>query len=275
MDTNTATTNPTNETPAADAQQTSGLPSDVQEQEAIGSQLDFSLTDAVKEKFITKDGKLLGKYDNLEQLAEAHKFLQDKHAMYVDDTKKAERDVATELEKQQTTIKQQETINSLIPEFRANNMQLTPEMEQKLTETGLDIRDVKLGALELEKKVSHVHSLVGGKENWEATKEYLSTVISPEQLEAINQDLMGSNSDFTVMGMYNAYQQSLKDGTPQQRISGDSTTVKSATGYESKAQLYADREYLSTPAGRNDTNAQKRYRQRLANTDLGSLGIRA
>lgn len=273
METNT-TTNPTNEAPTTGVQ-ASGLPSDVQEQEAIGSQLDFSLTDAVKEKFITKDGKLLGKYDNLEQLAEAHKFLQDKHAMYVDDTKKAERDVAAELEKQQATVKQQETINSLIPEFMANNMQLTPEMEQKLTDTGLDIRDVKLGALELEKKVNHVHSLVGGKENWEAAKQYLSTVISPEQLEAINQDLMGSNSDFTVMGMYNAYQQSLKDGTPQQRISGDSQVPKSASGYESKAQLYADREYLSTPAGRNDANAQKRYRQRLANTDLSSLGIRS
>ena len=253
----------------------SQLPSDVKEANDALANLDFSLNDSVKEKYLTKDGKLLGKYETLEQLAEAHKYLQDKHAMYVDDTKKQEKEVGSEIAQQQAQAKQQETIKSLIPEFMANNMELTPELEQKVIDAGVDIRDVKLGAIEIREKVNHVHDLVGGKENWEATKAYLGSKMSEADFAKINEDLMGANSDYTVLGMYNAYKASLDGSEPKARINGDSITPKAQSGYQSRAQLYADRQYLNTPAGKKDTVALSKYRAKLGMTDLGSLGIKA
>lgn len=249
------------------------LPSDVAEQSALESMLDFRLTDDVKQKYVTKDGKLLGKYENLEQLAEAHKFLQDKHAMYVDDTKKQEREILSGVEQEQVRLKQQDTIMSMLPEFMANNMELTPEIEAKATEAGIDIRDLKLGALELKDKVTHVHQLVGGRENWEATKAYLADKLSPQEFEKINQDLIGSNSDYTVLGMYNSYKASLIGNEPTARIVGE-TSIKTAKGYENRLALFKDREYLNTPAGQKDQIAKKRYNEKLALTDLNQLGIK-
>jgi hypothetical protein len=250
------------------------LPSDVAEQRDIESRLNFNLTDDVKEKYVTKDGKLLGKYETLEQLAEAHKFLQDKHAMYVDDTKKQEREVLSGVEQEQQNLKKQQTLMSMLPTFMANNMELTPELEAKAVEVGIDIRDLKLGALELKDKVNHVHQLVGGKENWEATKAYLSDKLSPQDFEKINQDLVSANSDYTVLGMYNAYKASLDGTEVRTRISGD-TAVKTSKGYENRLALFKDREYLNTPAGRKDQLAKKRYDEKLALTDLNQLGIKS
>ena len=256
------------------AQEPTSLPSDVDEQAQQLSNLNFELTDEVKEKFLTKDGKLLGKYETLEQLAEAHKFLQDKHAMYVDDTKKQEKDVLTSVEQEQQNLKKQETLMSIVPTFLANNMELTPDIEAKAAEAGIDVRDLKLGALELKDKVNHVHELVGGKENWDATKAYLADKLTPEDYERINQDLLGANSDYTVLGMYNAYKASLDGSEPRTRLSGEST-VKTAKGYDSRMALFKDREYLNSPSGKKDQIAQKRYRDKLALTDLTQLGIKA
>ena len=254
--------------------QPSTLPSDVDAQQELESKLDFSLTDSVKEKFLTKDGKLLGKYESLEQLAEAHKYLQDKHAMYVEDTKNQEKEITEGIEQDQKAIQQQETIMSLLPDFMANDMELTPEIEQKIVETGIDVRDLKLDALELKNKVNHIYDLVGGKENWENTKAYLADKISEEEYKKINADLVSSNSDYTVLGMYNMYKQSLDGNTPVDRIRGEST-AKSPEGYSSRAEVFKDRQYLQTPAGRKDQNAQAKYRDKLARTDLSKLGIRA
>ena len=256
------------------APEPSTLPSDVDAQQAQEDALDFTLTDAVKEKYLTKDGKLLGKYDNLEQLVESHKFLQDKHAMFVDDTKKQEKELNTGVEQEQVQIVQQETIQSLLPEFMNNGMQLTDDMRKVITETGIDERDLELGALKLKDKVNHVHELVGGKENWDNAKAYLATKLSEDEFKQINQDLVGSNSDYTVLGMYNAYQQSLNGQEPTARISGD-TVTKSAKGYNSRQELFKDRQYLSTQAGRKDNNAQQKYRNKLALTNLNELGIKA
>jgi len=268
----TQTEQPQTEQPVAEEE--SHLPSDIDAQQAQEDALDFSLTDEIKDKYLTKDGKILGKYDNLEQLVESHKFLQDKHAMFVDDTKKQEKEVNTSVEQEQAQVVQQETIQSLLPAFMENGMQLTDEMRKTIVETGIDERDLELGALKLKDKVNHVHELVGGKENWENAKAYLATQLNEEEFKKVNQDLMGSNSDYTVLGMYSAYQQSLNGETPSARINGD-TVTKTAAGYSSRQELFKDRQYLNTQAGRKDTVAQQKYRSKLALTNLNELGIKA
>lgn len=254
-------------------QQESTLPSDIDAQQQALESLDFSLTDEVKEKYLTKDGKILGKYQNLEQLVEAHKYLQDKHAMFVDDTKKQEKEISSEVEQEQLRLKQQETIQELLPQFMENGMQLTDDIKEKILETGIDERDLELNALKLKEKINHVYELVGGKENWEATKEYLSDKLTEEEYKKINTDLMGANSDYTVLGMYSAYKQAQEGIEPNARLMGD-TTETTNRGYSSRRELFKDREYLRTPAGRKDQIAQRRYREKLSHTDLSKLGIK-
>lgn len=257
------TTTPSDVTPPADGGKPSGLPSD----KASAVTLNFELTDTVKEKYVTTDGKLLGKYDNLEQLAEAHKHLQDKHAQYVDDVKKQTSEITSEVETDVQNAKKMETIKTLIPKFLEANLELTPEIEEALTQDGLDIRDIKLGAIELRDKIRSAHETVGGKENYESMMAWASTALSDTEKSAFDQDVMSVNSRFAIKGLYNEFQEANKDGEQPEsgRIVGNST-VKGVRPYESQTEILVDKRYLNTAAGKRDAAAKAKYTARLAIT---------
>lgn len=241
-----------------------GLPSDG----GAGTALSFEITDTVKEKFITADGKLLGKYESLEQLAEGHKNLQDKHAQYVEDVKKRETEIAGGVEANVVQLEKQNAIREVIPEFMKNNMELTPEIEATLSEKGLDIRDVKLGAIELRDKINQAHAEVGGKENYDAMLGWAAETLSDAEKQSFDADITGSNSRFTIKGLYGEFQaaQAAGDAGNPSRITGDSTNV-GVRAYESQAEIFADKRYLDSQAGKADTAARAKYNARLALTD--------
>lgn len=268
--------NPTeNPNPAGDAPTGSeantgaptGLPSDGDNTGGIS--LNFEITDAVKEKFITSDGKLLGKYENLEQFAEAHKNLQDKHAQYVDEVKQREKEITSGVEADVIQNQKLEAIKSVIPEFLKNNMELTPEMEETLTEKGLDIRDVKLGAIELRDKINTAHAEVGGKENYEGMMAWASQNLSDAEKQAFDQDIMSASSRFAIKGLYNEYQSAIANGdtTAPERLTGSESANVGVRPYESQAEIFRDKQYLDSQAGKNDTAARAKYNARLAVTD--------
>ena len=229
--------------------------------------LNFELTDNIKEKYVTGDGKLLGKYDSLEQLAEGHKNLQDKHAQYVEDVKNNNKDLNTGIEAQQIEAKKMETITSVLPEFLQNNMELTPELEAKLVEADIDIRDVKLGALDLRDKINTAHESVGGIENYNAMMGWATEKLSDADKAAFDKDIMGSNSRFAIKGLYGEYEAAQADGsyTPPTRLNGD-TTVRTVQPYADRQSLLKDKQYIDSPAGKRDGAAKKRYNARLAIT---------
>ena len=229
--------------------------------------LNFELTDTIKEKFITADGKLLGKYENLEQIAEAHKNLQDKHAQYVEDVKNREKEIDGGVEAQKIEAQKLEKMQSLLPEFLKNDMQLTPEMQETLTEAGIDVRDVKLGAIELRDKIKAAHEVVGGAENYQAMMVWASEQLNDAEKAAFDADVMGAQSRFAIKGLYSEYEAAVASGeqTPPQRINGDNT-VKTTQPYGDRAELLKDRAYVESPQGKRDLAAQKRYRARLAVT---------
>jgi hypothetical protein len=259
----TGSQNPNPDTGSQNPDEGGGLPS---AQEGLPT-LNFELTDEIKEKFITSDGKVLGKYESLDQLAEAHKHLQDKHAQTVEDYKKQQKELNGDIETQQTEAKRMETIKDILPEFLNNDMQLTPEIETKLTEEGIDIRDVKLGALELRDKINAAHETVGGKENYEAMMGWASSQLSDAEKAAFDADIMGAQSRFAIKGLYSEYQAAAEKGeaTPPQRLNGDNT-VKTVQPYEDRQALLRDKQYIDSPAGKRDQAAQNRYKQRLAIT---------
>jgi len=254
--------NDPNPAPAGDL---TGLPSDG----GAGVSLNFEITDEIKEKFVTADGKLLGKYENLEQFAEAHKNLQDKHAQYVEDVKTREKNMTNGVEADVIQLEKQEAIKAVIPEFMNNGMELTPEIETVLTEKGLDIRDIKLGAIELRDKINVAHAEVGGKENYEAMLGWASETLSDAEKQAFDADITGSNSRFTIKGLYSEYEavKAAGDVTNPTRINGSASGNVGLKGYESQAEIFKDKQYLDSQAGKNDTAARAKYNARLKLTD--------
>lgn len=259
--------NPNPNPNSADADAPTGLPSDG----ASGVALNFEITDAVKEKFITADGKLLGKYENLEQFAEAHKNLQDKHAQYVEDVKNREAKITDGVEADVIQAEKTEAIKGVIPEFLKNGMELTPEIEAVLTEKGLDIRDVKLGAIELRDKINAAHAEVGGKDNYDAMMGWASQTLSDAEKAAFDNDIMGANSKYTIKGLYGEFEAAKAAGDNNsnnpQRINGSGAGNVGVKAYDSREQIFADKQYLDSPQGKNDTAARAKYNARLAITD--------
>lgn len=248
-----------NNPPVVDTVDTpSNLPSDVANQPT----LNFELTDAIKEKFLKGD-KILGKYDSLEQLVDSHKNLQDKHSQYVDNTKQVDKDVADRITNDQTQLEQSQLLQSLVPDFIANNMELTPDIEAKATEAGIDIRDLKLGAIDLRDKINNAHTVVGGKENYEAMMGWAKDNLNDSQKASFDLDVTGSMGELAIEGLYSRFNKAQEDpNVTIPRINGE-TTIKGIQPYADKRELFADKKYIDSAAGRNDPMAKKNYNARL------------
>lgn len=240
---------------------TSGLPSENQPLDTSG----FEINDELKSKF--KDGKLNGRFSNIQEVLDKLKETEDKYANTMRDVKQTEQQQTEEQIAEQRKVElqavQTETINSLLPEFMSNGMQLTPEMEAKAVEVGIDIRDLKLGALEVKEKVTQAHSVVGGTEEYTAMLEWGKQTMTEAQKKAFDLNVTDSNlAEYAIKGLYADYKSAINAGHQPNRIEGQpvSATIKP---YADRKELYKDREYLESAKGRRDTAAQKAYRARL------------
>lgn len=250
----------------------SGLPSDVAVvNEAV---LNFDITDGIKEKYLKGD-KILGKYDNLEQMIESMKNLQDKHAQYVDGVKTVDKDVEKRIADDAIKGEQNTLIQSMIPEFMANNMELTPEMETKATEAKIDIRDLKLGAIELRDRIGKAHEVVGGKDNYDAMLTWAKDGLDDSQKKSFDSDVSGNLGELAIEGLYARFEKAKQDpDATVPRINGE-TTVKGIQPYSDKRQLFADKQYIDSPVGQRDTVAKRNYQARLRVTPPEVWGGRA
>lgn len=246
----------------------SGLPSDVENQQASldGFQLN---DDFVAENF--KDGKLFGRFDSIDGVLNTLKDVEAKYANQTRELKegqKANEQQQTQEQQTQEQVKlQQDTIQSLVPEFMNNGMELTPEMETKATEAGIDIRDLKLGAIELRDRVGMAHATVGGKEQYEAMLDWAGEALPDADLAAFDKDVVGVNSRFAIKGLYAEYEKAQASGdiTPQ-RLRGNENNITQVVGYATQADMLKDANYLETSQGKRDVNAQNSYRKRLSLT---------
>lgn len=256
---------PNNNQPPADGANnqpsTSGLPSDNQPQDFSG----FELNDETKAKF--KDGKLNGRFNNINEVLEKLKEAEDYKANNVRDqtnqqqTNQQEIDDAAALEATQAT--QQTTINEMLPQFIENNMELTADMEAKAVEVGIDIRDLKLGALELKDRVQKAHAVIGSSEEYNAMLAWGKENMTDSQKSAFDNDVTGGMSEYAIKGLHADYKAA--GGVNAPRIAGE-TFTNSIKPYADRQELFKDREYLRSAAGKRDTAAKQRYNDRLKAT---------
>jgi len=276
-----ATTPPvdTGVTPPADTGtppvEQSNLPSDNVEQTFDG----FAITDELKAKF--KDGKLNGRFESIDDVLGTLKSIEDKYANLNRELSDAEKAQVAEVqqtqEQMQTETKRLDTIRELVPAFMENGMQLTPEMTAKLTEAGLTESEIKLGAYEMKETLSTHHEMMGGKENYDIVMAYHAEKMTDEQKIAFNNDIQsGNHSEALMLGLQAMYEKGVghqEPSEPQDRFRGDNQANSSAKGYETKAQLFADKKYIDSPAGQKDAGAIARYRAKLAVTDSKVYGM--
>jgi hypothetical protein len=250
--------------PTADATPPSGLPSEQPTSETFDG---FALTDDIKGKF--KDGKLNGRFSSLDDVLAKLKEAEDFRANTIREQK--EREAGTQNQQQEQVVKQElaqtqaALVQEMLPEFIKNGMQLNDEMIARAEEAKLDIRDLKIEAMEFKERANKAYSIVGGEENYKAMQKWAIETLPEEDRKAFTADVNNAKmSKFAIQGLYAEFEKAQSDGS-YSRISGQPTTV-GARPYADRRELYKDKEYVESPAGRRDTAAQKMYRTRLRMT---------
>lgn len=236
----------------------SGLPSDVSDAKAIQNSNDWNA-------LLEKEPEYMKQFKSLEDFKDKYKQLHNQYSNTVreikEKEKKSQADMTANEQKQAMVQEQQDTIMSIVPQFLQNDMKLTPDMEKVLTEKGLDIRDVKLGALELKERIVNAHSIVGGQEEYTAMLSWAKDNISDAQKVSFDKDVTSGMSEFAIRGLYSMYKNG-ESSAPADRIRGDSSP-QSIRGYGSLDEVLRDRKYLNTAKGRMDNVAQAKHQQRL------------
>ena len=240
----------------ADVVEPSGLPSDVEAK-------------AVEDKAAME---LPERWASVQEMSDHIKNMEDKYSNLNRDLTDKEKKQQAELEATVSTIEkeaeQTQLVESLIPEFLGNGMVVTDDMKSKMLEAGLSEDKIKLGAYEFKESLEKHQNYVGGKENYDIIMAWGKENLSDDDKASFNTDIRSSKSELTMLGLQVKYERSLgeSESKPVDRIRGD-TTVRSSHGYETKQEIYRDKAYIDSPAGRKDAGAIARFKNKMALTD--------
>jgi len=254
------------DTPAVDAPEPSGLPS---EQPTATDFAGFDLSDDIKGKF--KDGKLNGRFSSIDDVLAKLKEAEDFKSATISEQKKAE---GSQQQLEEKTVNTNAVVNELLPSFLEGGMVLTPDMEAKLTEGITNATEKELAiykfrdeARGIADRTNSAYGIVGGKDNYTAMQEWGAENLSDAEKTVFTSDVNGSPeaSTIAIQWLNGKYQEALKDGTTHKRIQGQphNTGIRP---YADRKELFKDKDYIDSPAGRRDPTAKKNYQARLRMT---------
>ena len=155
-----------------------------------------------------------------------------------------------------------ETAQPLVNKFISNGMELTDDIILEAKEKGLDIRDVKLAAIELKEKINQAYSIVGGESEYKAMVEWGKANLSDKQKATFDKDLSGEMGEWAIRGLYTMYKESNSTPTETDRLRGDGTVV-GIKPYSNLNEVLRDRAYLNSRDGANDIKARELHNKRL------------
>lgn len=259
------------ETPTGDETPQSNLPSDIADNTIDSSK--WEINDSLKERF--KDGKLIDRFDSVESLLDGYQEMAKKHANYVRDVKEGakadEASIETIQAEREASNAKNEAMADLVKGMLDNGMQVTEDMQASLDEHGIDVRDVKLSAIDNKDAVSKAYASVGGKEEYEAMQSWAKENLPDNVRLDYDKNLLGASADIYIQGLYSQYKASgstseQTENAPQPtRISGETTSSGVARGYTTRAEMLKDVNYINGK-GKNDAGALKAHRERLSRT---------
>ena len=243
------------------------LPSDAEASESSPFQSEY-LSENVK------DGKLFGKFESIDDLAKNYRELEVSHTNKMREYKEAERNqqqtAEQEVEAQNAIQQQQQVLQSLIPEFMQNNMELTDNIRTTLKEkAGYTDEQIELNAYRLKDSINQVHSYADGRENYEAAINwYRQRDVSDVEKAAFDEALVNPQfSRLTVKGLMADYKEATGATVSSQgdRLRGSNSVTTVSKGYSDRATMFKDRDAaMKSPVG---SKMRSDFDAKMAQTD--------
>lgn len=229
------------------------LPSEQQEIDLSN----YSLNVDLAQKYV-KNGKLLGRFDNLESVFNTLKNVEDKHAQL-------NREIKSKGNQSQITM---DEVLPLAQRFMENGMELTDDMLSDVEAKGIDVRDIKLTAMEIKEKVGKAYEVVGSKDNYEAMINWGKENISKAQQEDFNKALQTGLGEYAIKGLWNDYQTSLATSNKDNgdRVRGNPVVNTQVTGYQSTNEILRDKNAVAKAVGEEKIKLEAKYKAKLAKT---------
>lgn len=270
--TETDNTQPTEEaqptTEVAEEIDGGNLPSAKQDEESVLK--GFEVTDEIKEKYF-KNGKLFGRFENLEGMATALKSVEDKYANVMREVK-SKPEGETQPEQTKPVADTNDVLvkaRPLIDEYIQSGMELTDDIIAKAQAEGYDIRDIRLAAIDIKDKLNYAYNLVGGESEYKAMLEWGKANLDEKQQKAFDKDLATNAGEWAIKGLYAEYKSKIgsnEQPSTEQRIMGDAQGAVGIRPYASQAEILKDKAYINSPKGKNDLKALELYNKRMSKT---------
>tara|TARA_R100000700_G_scaffold39677_2_gene53046 strand:- start:972 stop:1736 length:765 start_codon:yes stop_codon:yes gene_type:complete len=211
--------------------------------------------------------KILGKFNNQEDLIKAYQELEAKNTKQAQETKKEEG-----LEIKQDT-KAEEVVESAGLDMASlqkeydDNGELSNDSLNKLAQVGIS-KDIVDGYIQGQNAVAQqleteIKGIVGGQENYTSMMSWAKENMSPDQINAYNRIVNGRDVDAIKVAVAGLNAQMKTDQGEPELISGrQSNTVAT---YESWAQVT---EAMKDPRYGKDPAYQAEVQQKISNSNL-------
>ena len=245
-------------------------------QDELNSSLEkFQLNDEFVSKHF-KNGKLYGRFDSLEAVLNTLHSVETKYSNVMRDIKSSDGQQAEGQQTQQT----QEPVNVIevaqpaIAKFIENDFNfegLDNDINDIAQKAGVSVAEVKLAALEMKEQISKAYDVVGGKAEYQAMIEWGKANLNEAQRKDFDKALNSGMGEFAIKGLYQEFKASNPQQQSYRRIEGDASGNVGIRPYATSQELAKDREYLSTPQGRNDKAAKEAHARRLAITPESTI----
>lgn len=245
-------------------------------QDELNSSLEkFQLNDEFVSKNF-KNGKLYGRFDSLEAVLNTLHSIETKYSNVMRDIKSSD---GQQTEAQQTQATQEpvnvlEVAQPAIGKFIENDFSfegLDNDIAEIAKQSGVSVAEVKLAALEMKEQISKAYDIVGGKSEYQAMIDWGKENLSEAQRKDFDKALNSGMGEFAIKGLYQDFKASNPQQTTYRRVEGDGSGNVGVRPYATFQELAKDREYLSTPQGRNDRAAKEMHSRRLQITPESTI----
>ena len=256
-----------NDAIAANANQTvdDGLPSDVAAEDVVKPDMFNGMSDEWKEANL-KDGKLLGKFDNIDDLAKSYNKLNNERA---ENGQKA-KDTATEAESAANTL---DVTNNQLGEIAKNGFDISEDNYKAFEEAGISRDKAENMAYKMEKAANKAYDMVGSKAEYESLMTWAGENLDQEQINGFASRVVGNN--FSILDGADIMIEGLKSmrakGGNQAagRVSGNTTPQQAMQGWKNKAEYNADLKAMNRDP--NNQNNQRAYDAKMKLTNMNTL----
>jgi len=250
----------------ADSKVEGGLPSDAPE---VKADMFNGMSDEWKEANL-KEGRLFGKFDDMESFANSYKKLNDEKAQNGSVAKSEAENLSKEENRRQVE-------DSQLSEIANNGFNINEDNFKAFEDAGMSRAEAELSVLKMEKAANTAYAMVGGKEAYESLMTWAGDNLSETQIKAFASETVGDNfsiktsGEFAIRGLQSMMKEAGATTQAQSsgRISGHTAPNKSNVGFGTKAEFNKAMQYLrSNPM---DTNAQREYEHKMGHTNLNNL----